>query len=67
YAGLPGYGGASRQGGRDVDGNRASYGGAGANKRGAGKGGRNPNGNRAEGGARGGPRTPQQRNRSRSR
>ncbi|ATF37306.1 23S rRNA pseudouridylate synthase B [Burkholderia thailandensis] len=68
YAGLPGYGGgAPRQGGRDIDGNRASYGGAGANKRGAGKGGRNPNGNRAEGGARGGQRTPQQRNRSRSR
>ena len=69
-----GYGG-QRTGGRDVDGNRASYG-AGGNKRGgagagAGKGGggRNPNGNRAEGagngGARGGQRP--QRNRSRGR
>ncbi|KVE44221.1 23S rRNA pseudouridine(2605) synthase RluB [Burkholderia sp. BDU5] len=72
YAGLPGYGGGgARQGGRDVDGNRASYG-AGGNKRGAGKGGRsgNGNGNRAEGnagGARGGQRTPPQRNRSRGR
>ncbi|KWE71345.1 pseudouridine synthase [Burkholderia ubonensis] len=76
--GMPGmsggYGGGQRAGGgRDVDGNRASYG-AGGNKRGggAGKGGgnRNPNGNRAEGagnggGARGGQRP--QRNRSRGR
>jgi len=86
--GLSGYGslpvspsghGNRSGGGRDVDGNRASYGagpkregGAGA-KRGGGKGGgnRNPNGNRAEGGgnagggARGGPRP--QRNRSRGR
>ncbi|RQR53624.1 rRNA pseudouridine synthase [Burkholderia sp. Bp9125] len=77
--GMPGMSGGSyggqRTGGRDVDGNRASYG-AGGNKRGggagAGKGGgsRNPNGNRAEGagnggGARGGQRP--QRNRSRGR
>ncbi|KVE30957.1 23S rRNA pseudouridine(2605) synthase RluB [Burkholderia sp. TSV86] len=47
YSGLPVYGGGGRQGGRDIDGNRASYG-AGGNKRGAGgKGGRNANGNRA--------------------
>ncbi|RQR57412.1 rRNA pseudouridine synthase [Burkholderia sp. Bp9126] len=75
--GMPGMSGGSyggqRTGGRDVDGNRASYG-AGGNKRGggAGKGGgsRNPNGNRAEGagnggGAHGGQRP--QRNRSRGR
>ena len=79
FAGPSGYGnglpGASagygnRAGGRDVDGNRASYGAGG--KRGGGKGGagRNPNGNRAEGagagGARGGQR-PQRNNRPRSR
>ena len=85
--GLSGYGslpvspsghGNRSGGGRDVDGNRASYGagpkreGAGAGgKRGGPKGGnRNPNGNRAEGagnggGARGGQRP--QRNRSRGR
>ncbi|RQR47503.1 rRNA pseudouridine synthase [Burkholderia sp. Bp9140] len=83
--GLSGYGSlpvspsghGNRSGGRDVDGNRASYGagpkheGAGG-KRGGSKGGnRNPNGNRAEGagngggGARGGQRP--QRNRSRGR
>jgi 23S rRNA pseudouridine2605 synthase len=79
YGSLPvapsGYG--NRSGGRDVDGNRASYGagpkreGAGG-KRGAGKGGpRTANGNRADGagngngGARGGQRP--QRNRSRGR
>ncbi|MBY4870451.1 MULTISPECIES: 23S rRNA pseudouridine(2605) synthase RluB [Burkholderia] len=81
YGSLPvapsGYGNRSG-GGRDVDGNRASYGagpkreGAGG-KRGGGKGGnRNPNGNRAEGagngggGARSGQQRPQ-RNRSRGR
>ncbi|MBM2768745.1 23S rRNA pseudouridine(2605) synthase RluB [Burkholderia anthina] len=82
YGSLPvspsGYGNRSG-GGRDVDGNRASYGagpkreGAGG-KRGGSKGGnRNPNGNRAEGagnggggGARGGQQRPQ-RNRSRGR
>ncbi|AOK16457.1 pseudouridine synthase [Burkholderia cepacia] len=75
--GMPGmsggYGSGQRAGGgRDVDGNRASYG-AGGNKRGggAGKGGgnRNPNGNRAEGAGSGGSRGGQrpQRNRSRGR
>ncbi|WP_323120928.1 23S rRNA pseudouridine(2605) synthase RluB [Burkholderia alba] len=74
-----GYGGNRSGGGRgDVDGNRASYGGANGNKRGAagkpgaGKGGRNPNGNRGDGntaggGARGGQRPQQPRNRSRGR
>ncbi|WP_261539266.1 23S rRNA pseudouridine(2605) synthase RluB [Burkholderia multivorans] len=72
YGSLPvasGYG--NRAGGRDVDGNRASHGGAGG-KRGGGKGGnRNPNGNRADGGAgNGGPRggqRPQRGGRSRGR
>lgn len=69
---APSYG--NRIGGRDVDGNRASYGagpkrdGAGG-KRGGKGGNRNPNGNRADGagngGARGGQRP--QRNRSRGR
>ncbi|KWF01113.1 23S rRNA pseudouridine(2605) synthase RluB [Burkholderia pseudomultivorans] len=75
YGSLPvapgGHGG--RPGGRDVDGNRASYGGnkQRAGGKGGGKGGngnRNPNGNRAEGGnggARGGQRP--QRSRSRGR
>ncbi|KVE26097.1 pseudouridine synthase [Burkholderia singularis] len=71
YSSLPAYGGGARQGGRDIDGNRASYG-AGGNKRGAGgKGGRNANGNRADGNAGGGrnngqPHMPP-RNRSRGR
>ncbi|AOK04304.1 pseudouridine synthase [Burkholderia latens] len=79
YGSLPvspsGYGNRAG-GGRDVDGNRASYGsgpkreGAGGGKRGGGKGGnRNPNGNRADGGGNGGARGGQrpQRNRSRGR
>ncbi|MGS0894068.1 23S rRNA pseudouridine(2605) synthase RluB [Burkholderia stagnalis] len=87
FSGLSGYGSlpvtsaghGNRAGGRDVDGNRASYGGGGNKQRaggkagaGGGKGGgnRNPNGNRPEGGngnggARGGQRP--QRGRPRSR
>ncbi|MGU7779812.1 23S rRNA pseudouridine(2605) synthase RluB [Burkholderia sp. PU8-34] len=75
HGGLPGmsagYGG-NRAGGRDVDGNRASYGAGGkrgGSGGGAGKGGgnRNPNGNRAEGGGSGGARGGQRPQRSRSR